>query len=298
MAVLTRKACHNQRLMNDHGQVTRRGFLRALMTVPLIGAGVGLYTWRFEPHWLEVVDRRLPIAGLPDRLVGTRLAQLSDLHVGPRVDDAYILHAFDRARELSPEIIVYTGDFRSHEDDDFARARRVFPRLALGARATFGILGNHDYGPRWANARIAGRVADMARDAGVRMLRNEVAEVDGLQIAGLDDMWARRFDLKRTLGALDPRRPSLALSHNPDTADQPGWETYSGWILAGHTHGGQCKPPFLPPPLLPVQNRRYSAGAFALSGGRRMYVNRGIGHLIRVRFNVRPEITLFRLERA
>lgn len=268
------------------------------MAAPIVGAGVGLYTWRLEPHWLEVVERRLPIAGLPDGLIGARLAQLSDLHVGPRVDDAYILRALDRVRALSPEIVVYTGDFRSHEDDDFARAGRIFPRLALGTRATFGILGNHDYGPRWANARTAGRVADMARDAGVRMLRNEVAEIDGLQIAGLDDMWARQFQLKKTLGALDPRRASLVLSHNPDTADQPGWETYSGWILAGHTHGGQCKPPFLPPPILPVQNRRYSAGEFALSGGRHMYINRGIGHLLRVRFNVRPEITLFRLERV
>jgi predicted MPP superfamily phosphohydrolase len=91
---------------------------------------------------------------------------------------------------------------------------------------------------------------------------------------------------------------ALALSHNPDTADLPGWDAYSGWILAGHTHGGQCKPPFLPPPLLPVQNRRYSAGEFALSGGRRLYISRGLGHLLTVRFNVRPEITMFRLERA
>lgn len=291
------KACHNQSIVEIGTNMTRRRFLGALLAAPGVGVGVGLYTWRVEPHWLEVVERRLPIVGLPDRLVGARLAQLSDLHVGPRVDDAYVLRALDRARELSPEIIVYTGDFRSHEDDDFARALRIFPRLALGTRATFGILGNHDYGPGWANARIAGRVAALAAEAGVRMLRNEVAEIDGLQIAGLDDMWARRFDLKRTLGTLDQHRASLVLSHNPDTADQPGWDSYSGWILAGHTHGGQCKAPFLPPPILPVQNRRYTAGEFALSGGRRMYINRGIGHLIRVRFNVRPEITVFRLER-
>jgi len=98
------------------------------------------------------------------------------------------------------------------------------------------------------------------------------------------------------LAALDPRRAALVLSHNPDTVDEPGWGEYEGWILAGHTHGGQCKPPFLPPPLLPVQNRRYTSGEFALSGGRKMYINRGVGHLLRVRFNVRPEITLFHLD--
>ena len=66
-------------------------------------------------------------------------------------------------------------------------------------------------------------------------------------------------------------------------------------MLAGHTHGGQCKPPFLPPPLLPVQNHRYVAGEVAVDTHRTLYISRGVGHLIRARFNVRPEITLFTL---
>src|SRR5207249_9777558 len=94
---------------------------------------------------------------------------------------------------------------------------------------------------------------------------------------------------------LDPAKPSLVLCHNPDTADLPVWRDFRGWILAGHTHGGQCRPPFLPPPLLPVANRRYTAGEFQLDGGRKLYINRGIGHLLPARFNVRPEITIFRL---
>jgi len=51
----------------------------------------------------------------------------------------------------------------------------------------------------------------------------------------------------------------------------------------------------LPPPILPTKNKRYTAGEFDLGDGRRMYINRGLGHLIRVRFNVRPEITAFTL---
>ena len=77
--------------------------------------------------------------------------------------------------------------------------------------------------------------------------------------------------------------------------DALSWGDYKGWVLAGHTHGGQCKPPFLPPPLLPVRNKRYTAGEIPLSDGRRLYINRGLGHLIRARFNVRPEITAFTL---
>lgn len=247
---------------------------------------------------MEIVERRLPLARLPERLQGARLVHLSDLHIGPRVADSYLIQAFMRVKEFNPEIVVYTGDFISYNADVFAHADRMFSHLPLGSRATFGILGNHDYGPAWAHLDVASRVAESAKSVGVRMLRNEMAEVDGLQVAGLDDLWARRFDPVRALAALDPLKASLVLSHNPDTVDQQGWGGYTGWILAGHTHGGQCKPPFLPAPLLPVRNRQYTSGEFTLSGGRRMYINRGVGHLLRVRFNARPEITVFHLERA
>ena len=66
-------------------------------------------------------------------------------------------------------------------------------------------------------------------------------------------------------------------------------------MLSGHTHGGQCKAPFLPPPLLPVRNRRYTRGEFVVGGNRRLYISRGVGHTLQVRFNVRPEVTVFTL---
>lgn len=82
-------------------------------------------------------------------------------------------------------------------------------------------------------------------------------------------------------------------SDNPDAVARPIWSGYRGWILSGHTHGGQCKPPGFAPPLLPVANKRYTAGEFDLKDGRHLYINRGLGYLIRARFNARPEITAF-----
>lgn len=69
-------------------------------------------------------------------------------------------------------------------------------------------------------------------------------------------------------------------------------------MLAGHTHGGQCKAPFLPPPVLPVKNKRYTSGEFALDRGRCLCFNRGVGTYLPVRFNVRPEVTVFTLSAA
>jgi hypothetical protein len=49
------------------GTITRRRFLRAATATAGLGLGVGLSTWHWQPHWLEIVERRLPVAFLPDR---------------------------------------------------------------------------------------------------------------------------------------------------------------------------------------------------------------------------------------
>ena len=121
-------------------------------------------------------------------------------------------------------------------------------------------------------------LTDVVRSCGITVLRNQMLDAEGLQIVGLDDLWANRFNPQDVLRGLDANRGAIALSHNPDTVDLPVWGNYEGWILAGHTHGGQCKPPFLPPPVLPVKNRRYTAGEFELAGNRRLYISRGVGH--------------------
>jgi predicted MPP superfamily phosphohydrolase len=236
-------------------KITRRRLLKGAAATAGLSLANGFYAWRIEPHWLQIVERTLPIAHLPSSLEGARLAQLSDLHIGPQVDDDYLLETFDRVRAIAPEIVVYTGDFTSKGSQNFDQCRRMFAALPLGSRGTFGVLGNHDYGAFWSESVLADALAALSRTAGVEILRNE-------------------------------------------TADMPGWDSYSSWILAGHTHGGQCKPPFLPPPMLPVKNRRYTSGEFNLADGRRMYINRGVGHLLRVRFNARPEVTLFQLMKA
>jgi predicted MPP superfamily phosphohydrolase len=277
--------------------LSRRRFLQ--LGAASAVAGAGLYAWRWEPHWVEVVRRDLPVARLPAHLSGETLVQLSDIHVGPEVDDDYLLDCFEAVRRLDPAFVVVTGDYMTcRRDEQLGHALRVLSRLPHGRRGTFGVLGNHDYGLHHGDGDVADRLTAGLRDVGVTVLRNERRAAAGLTFVGLDDFWARAFDPRTALAGLDPAGAHLALCHNPDAADEPGWGDYRGWILAGHTHGGQCRPPFLPPPRLPVRNRRYVAGEVELHGGRRMYINRALGHLLRVRFNVRPEITAFNLTAA
>jgi predicted MPP superfamily phosphohydrolase len=294
--------------------LTRRRALKSLFAAGTAAALTGLYTWRWEPHWLEFTYPVLPVRGLPPALEGRTLAQITDTHIGPEVDDGYVIDSFRRTQEQSPDFVVCTGDWISYRDErQFAQLRSVLAHMPRGRLGTVGILGNHDYGHRWSMLDVADEVSRIAAEKGITMLRNESRTVSGLRFIGLDDYWGPRFDPVPVLAKHGRNEASasskqantnapmaddvstIVLVHNPDVADLPVWGSYQGWILAGHTHGGQCKPPFLPPPELPVKNRRYTSGKFALSGNRRMYISRGVGHLLRVRFNARPEIPIFTL---
>jgi uncharacterized protein len=280
-------------------KITRRRAIGSLAAIGVASAGVGYYTWQWEPHWLEFTYPPLPISGLPNELVGRTLAQIADIHVGPQVDDAYLIESLRRVQQINPDFVAFTGDWISYRGpQQFEQLRRVLEHFPHGRLATVGILGNHDYGHNWRMLDVADKVTGIAQAAGVTMLRNQAVTLSGLQFIGLDDLWSPRFDPLDVLAQKSQDPSTLVLSHNPDSADHPVWDRYQGWILAGHTHGGQCKPPFLPPPIVPVKNLRYTAGAFELSGNRRIYISRGVGHLLRVRFNVRPEIPIFRLQRA
>jgi uncharacterized protein len=270
--------------------LTRRRFLLGC-------AALGVYTWQIEPHWARLVERKLPIPNLPESWVGKKLVHLSDIHVGP-VSSRYLSSWFREINSWKPDLILITGDFMSSiADEQIAATIRQMELLEPAKSGTFAAFGNHDYGKTWKNQAVAGELLKQLTPLGIRVLRNQQVNLSGLQIIGLDDLWSGNFDLELGLSRFDPTQAAICMSHNPDTVDLLGWGNYQSWILSGHTHGGQCKPAFLKPPIVPVINKRYTSGEFELSGNRRLYISTGIGYVKSVRFNVRPEVALFELTR-
>lgn len=281
--------------------MNRRKFIKkSFLGVIGIGVFTGVYTWQIEPHWLEFVCVKMPIKNLPESLVGKTLMQISDIHTGHRVDSDYLLKSFERAKEYDPDFVAYTGDYITNHESEvmYDKLQEMLQNCVKGRLGTVAILGNHDYGVNWKQSEVADNITEMLTNQNITVLRNASAEIGELTFIGFDDLWAEQFDAEKALQNYDPTKATIALCHNPDACDMDVWQDYQGWILSGHTHGGQVKPPFLPPPILPVKNRNYTAGKFDLSNNRTLYINRALGHSAKVRLNVRPEITIFELEKA
>jgi predicted MPP superfamily phosphohydrolase len=133
--------------------------------------------------------------------------------------------------------------------------------------------------------------------AGVRPLVNTAVQVAGadLWIAGVDDLTEGQPDLRATLRDIPDEPPLILLAHNPDV-----WldarVAAADLILSGHTHGGQVRIPGIG--VAHTQgthlSRQRPAGWFE-RGGTHMFVSRGLGESIPLRFGVRPQVALIRL---
>lgn len=284
--------------MSDRAKITRRQFVTGSLAVVAAGLGLGLYSTQLEPFWIDVERLPLPIPGLPPSLQGARLVQISDLHVGGDVPIGYILRAFEIVAEQAPDILVITGDLTHDGSADVARG--VFKELPQPRLVTACVLGEHDYGDGVVDESRADGVASVMEGLGAVVLRNASLSVSGLRIAGLDEVAAGRFDPGEALSGVAVDGPAIALTHNPKTVDMDGWGAYRGWVLSGHTHGGQVGVPYAERVGLPgaADGERYVSGGYDLGDGRRLYVNRGIGFERRVRFMSRPEVTVFELQMA
>ena len=263
-----------------------------------LGLSGGFYSWQIEPFWVEFVKIKMPVKNLPKHLIGKTLMQISDIHVGKRFDYTYIIKSFEKAKKYNPDFVAYTGDFVTiHKDEvQYDCLKEVLKYCVKGKMGTVGILGNHDYGKNWAQQEVADNITKMVSENGIRLLRNEQIDIEGLNFIGFDDYWGLNFNPEKAMNEYEKTKANIVLCHNPDVCDVEIWNNYQGWILSGHTHGGQVKPPFLDAPIVPVKNKKYTSGTFHLTNERTLYINRALGHLWQIRFNTRPEITIFELE--
>ena len=280
-------------------KMNRRDFLKKFTQLTVLGAFPFLYSWQIEPFWVEFVYKKMPIKNLPEELEGKTLIQISDLHVGNRFDWKFLIDSFRKAQKLKPDFVVYTGDFVQHGNQSERKdLETVLQNAVFGKLGTVGILGNHDYGKNWSEPDVADEIVKIAENSGIKMLLNEEFEVFGLNFIGFEDLWSNRFQPEKAMQYFSSEKANLVLCHNPDACDLDIWNGYQGWILSGHTHGGQCRISGVVTPFLPVKNRKYISGKINLEDGRTLYINRAIGHSYQVRFMVRPEIAVFTLTQS
>src|SRR5579872_2470156 len=224
-------------VLGQHVRLPVAGYMYFYLS-GLVVAGYGTLVRR---RWVRVVEREVPLAGLDARLDGTRIAHLSDLHVGTLTPRAWGLSWSAKANLCRPDLAVVTGDMLTSGTDFHEDVADVVGALRA-KHGVFSSMGNHDYFGEGET------LAAKLRQRDVTVLRNEgvVLEREGsrLWLAAIDDVWTRRDDVTRAMAGRPAGVAAILLAHDPKSFDAAA-DAGADLVLSGHTHGGQVAVPFL-----------------------------------------------------
>jgi predicted MPP superfamily phosphohydrolase len=287
------------------GVTRRRMLLGGLGLAGLTGGGTSAYAVGIEAQSLVVTDYRLTPPGWPS---GRRLTMtvIADIHAGgPNMGLAHIRRIVDTSNALKSDVIVLLGDYfathyfiTEHVPHPAWAAELARLSAPLG---TWAIYGNHDWwydidGVR--NALAGVRIPVLENDA---VLLGQGS--NRFWLAGIGDQIAYRLgrnrfrgvdDLPGALARVTSDDPVVLLVHEPDIF--PRVPERVALTLAGHTHGGQIRLPFIWPAYVPSGfGARYAYGHI-VEDGRHMVVSGGLGtSIVPARLGVPPEIVRIEL---
>ncbi|MFF3029875.1 metallophosphoesterase [Streptomyces rubiginosohelvolus] len=180
----------------------------------------------------------VPLARLPRAAHGFRIAVVSDIHIGPILGRAHTRRIVDTINATSPDLVAVVGDLVDGSVADLGSAAE--PLAALRARhGSYFVTGNHEYfsgAEQWI---------DHVRELGLVPLENARVEIEGFDLAGVNDIAGETEgqgpDFGRALGDRDRGRAAVLMAHQP-VVIHDAVEHGVDLQLSGHTHGGQLWP--------------------------------------------------------
>jgi predicted MPP superfamily phosphohydrolase len=245
------------------------------------------------------VDVQVP--GLATEFDGLRIAQLSDLHVGPHTSRRFLRRIVDATAKLNADLIAVTGDLIDDRSEDVAAYARALGSLSAPL-GVYMIPGNHDVYAGWDEVERALREARLGtilvNDARVLRRGDAMIAVVGTGDPAGGQRGASRAapDVERALSRVPEGATVIAFAHNPAL-----WPSLAArgvaLTLSGHTHWGQLAVPklgwSLASPFL-----EHAMGAH-IQDDATLYISPGTGYWgIPFRLGASPEITLVTLRPA
>jgi predicted MPP superfamily phosphohydrolase len=260
-----------------------------------VAVALGLWAFWLEPASLKVAEHELCLGWPAERSL--RVAVLT-VHVGSPFNGMAKLRAtVDRTNAAQPDLICILGDLviQGVLGGRFVPPEEIAIELARlhAAAGVVAVFGNHD---GWFDHD---RVRYAVERIGIHVVEDTATRLNTpagpLWVAGISDLWTGRHDLSAALAPVpDDGFPVLLLTHNPDVF--PIVPSRVTLTLAGHTHGGQVRLPFVGAPIVPSKfGQRFAAG-HVVEGGRHLFVATGVGtSILPVRFRVPPAVALLTL---
>ena len=246
---------------------------------------------------LSIHFKQLCLPRLDPALDGLSITHLSDLHFTGQITKPFFAEVVRQSNQLNSDMVVVTGDII-----DKRRCIEWIPEILGKLQSRLGVyfvLGNHDM--RVRDEDLVRRVLteagliDMGRGA-VKLIEHANRPI---VLGGNELPWhGPASDLTTAPLEHNGFRPlRIVLCHTPDKLNWARTQD-ADLMLAGHTHGGQVRFPWIGPILSPsICGVRHASGTF-MHPPTLLHVSRGISGTRPLRINCAPELTKLILQVA
>ena len=238
---------------------------------------------------------------IADSYDGFKIVHFSDLHYGRIITDQELKIISKEINLINPDIVVFTGDLidDSIDIDNFNDEKLISFLSSIKAKyGKYAVRGNHDY------VVYADKIKNLFADAGFTYLENSYDILynesnDKIFIGGLDTSFYDKDDLDKTLAYQGENISyKIMLTHEPDISDEiVSKDNTINLILAGHSHNGQVRLPFIGALKTPEKAKKYYDNYYKIQNTD-LYVSSGIG-VSKVDFRLfnRPSINFYRINK-
>ena len=232
---------------------------------------------------------------------GLKIVHFSDLHYGRLISNDQLKRISDEINLINPDIVVFTGDLidKDIDIDKFSDKELISFLSSINAKyGKYAIRGNHDY------LVYADKIASLFTDTGFIYLENSYDILynesnDKIFIGGLDTSSYDKEDLDKTLTYQDDSISyKIVLTHEPDISDEiVNKDNTINLILAGHSHNGQVRLPFIGALSTPPGSKKYYDNYYRIKNTS-LYISSGIGvSTYDFRLFNRPSINFYRINK-
>jgi uncharacterized protein len=310
--------------VRDHGKNFNEIRRSRVIIIPgwILGAGIfllficGMIFWNFD---FRVRQETIHLPELPPSFDGTRIIQVSDIHLGSWGCSGKLKDAVEIINSQHPDIVFFTGDmvnYTSYEANDYVNILKEI-KAPMGI---YAILGNHDYGDyvTWSSGEAKKNnlqyLYQIYKFLGWKLLLNTNVILhhgsDSIAVLGVEN-WGgtRRFprlgDVARATRGAEDVEVQLLLTHDPSHWDRVVKKKFRNIDItfSGHTHGFQfglecCGIRWSPAEYFYSEWAGLYFEKVPGSHPQYLYVNRGLGSLAYPgRIGILPEITLITLRK-
>ena len=273
--------------------------IKTMLIIFIIGTLFFTYTTYISTVKIHTREYRIINNKIPTNFNGTKIIQFSDLHYGSTITIKKVKEIVKKINETNPDIVVFTGDLidinyplNNYEQEEIIKALKNI-KSTLGK---YAILGEEDK----ENFTTIMNASDFI------ILKNEYDLIykddnNPILLIGLNNNSKDTASIENAFNYFNTENHnsnifSITLTHEPDTVDLID-TTKTQLILAGHSHNGSIRIPFINKALVNKDGaKKYNQDYYKVNNTD-LYISSGIGtnNYVGFRLFCRPTISLYRI---